>query len=63
MFLSIYTNILQNVCKITSFYTVNTALYGTFSCTYAESPQAVCNSIPDDEHKMFETCRRKEELN
>ena len=30
------------------------------NCSYYNNVQY---SLPDDEHKMFETCRRQEELN
>jgi len=45
---------------------VHAALYDMFFmhlCKQSSRLEDVLDSLPDDEHKMFETCRRQDELN
>jgi len=59
----------MKLCNVNQ-HIVPTALYGMFSmpvCIDARKTYRiklhVKYSAPDDEHKVFETCRRQEELN
>jgi hypothetical protein len=47
-------------------YIVHVALCGMLFehlCKQSSRLKDVFDSLPDDEHKMFETCRRQDELN
>jgi len=49
------------MCSIHTYFKLVDCLH---KCMENIPFKAACtNSLPDDEHKMFETCRRQEEFN